>query len=109
LEFIASRRIENPVVGLEILTSDMLVLAGVNTDKFNLEGQGWIECTIPELPLLPGIYAVTANVKQRNGARLFKGMNLARFSVLPGDRRGSWLNYTGMIALNCRWDMLDSI
>jgi len=40
LEFIASKRIEHPLVGVGILTPDMLVLAGVTTDNFNLEGQG---------------------------------------------------------------------
>jgi ABC-type polysaccharide/polyol phosphate transport system ATPase subunit len=102
VEFTAKRYIEHPVIGVGILTSDLLVLARVHTEMFSLEGQGWVDCTIPKLPLLPGIYSTSASVTQRNGARLFKGKNLARFRVIPGDEDESHLDY-GIIALDSRW------
>jgi lipopolysaccharide transport system ATP-binding protein len=107
LEYLAKERIEQPIIGIGILTADMLVLAGINNNmdikRPSLKGRGWIDCKVSNIPLLSGIFSINVTVKHKNGARLFTGRDLSRIQVVPADLEGSYLDNVGLVVLDAEW------
>lgn len=84
--YTAHVRIDNPIIGLHILTSDMIRLSGFNTghnydEKIHFEGDGWFEVHIPSIRLLPGVFSIKLNIRASDGSRIFSGEHVATFSV----------------------------
>ncbi|MBN1841341.1 MAG: ABC transporter ATP-binding protein [Deltaproteobacteria bacterium] len=86
VHFNAEERIVRPVIGVTVLTSDMIKLLGMGTGHnyqlpVCLEGNGFFELFIPNLSLLPGVYSVGITVKSQDSRKIYSGQNLANFSV----------------------------
>lgn len=81
----AHREIKAPIIGIAIYTSDMLVLAAFSNEKASLDmvmdGKGNFECTIPSLPVLPGLYSIGVSVKGRDSSLIYKGIHLTSFKM----------------------------
>jgi ABC-type polysaccharide/polyol phosphate transport system ATPase subunit len=72
MEYVAHRRIEEPVFGVTIRRADGLLCSAVNTrlDGFhieNIEGEGAVELEYRSLNLLPGTYRVTVAIHESEG------------------------------------------
>jgi lipopolysaccharide transport system ATP-binding protein len=89
LSYLARERISHPVFGLAIFRDDGLRINGPNTSVAGfeieaIEGRGYVDYVIPELPLLRGRYFITAGLFDESGAFAYDhGDNLASFEVRP--------------------------
>jgi hypothetical protein len=110
IRYRANTRIVNPVFGLALHRSDGLHIAGPNTQFGNLEipvveGEGTVDYTIAQLPLLPGRYQISVAVHNAADTRMFDYHDrLYTFSVEPG---GSQERY-GLIRVGGQWRQTDS-
>ncbi len=67
ITYFADKKIENPIFGFAIHRNDGLLIIGPNTRVHNvqipwIEGEGIIEYSIDNLPLLKGLYIVSAGI-----------------------------------------------
>ena len=97
VKYYATEKINNPVVGIVILTSDVIRVSAFGTghdyrEDISLKGESYFEVSIPMVHLLPGVYSVAVNVKSSNGRRIYSGQNLAQFAIeyssINKDHRG---------------------
>ena len=101
----AAERVENPVFGLALHRSDGLHITGPNTqfgelDISMVEGEGCIEYTVPQLPLLPGSYQISVAIHNASDTRMFDyHERLYTFSVNPGGTRERY----GLMRLGGQW------
>lgn len=107
VEYDAHERIEDPIIGMNISTIDVLHISGFSNEgvdtKLTLQGRGAFRCTIPSLPLLNGIYTILVKFRYASGVHLGGGSNLAVFSVtVPGDLRLS--SGYGVVMMPVQWD-----
>ena len=77
----ARERVENPVFGLALYTTNGMNLMGPNTQFSGyeipfVEGEGYIDYTIPSLPLLAGVYDVTVAVTNADMTETFDHQHL---------------------------------
>lgn len=105
MRYCAETSVDNPVFGLALHRSDGLHITGPNTKFGNLsipcvQGEGILEYTIPQLPLLPGVYHVSLAVHNEADTRMYDYHDrLYTFSVEPG---GSAERY-GLMRLGGQW------
>jgi len=107
INYTAKERIENPVFGLSIESTDGAYLWANNTRDVPvptpiraIEGSGSIECLIPNLALQPGFFQVSASVVDTSTTHVFDYLRgAAQFSVDFGSPRESG----GYLALDGRW------
>jgi ABC-2 type transport system ATP-binding protein len=105
----AHERIERPVFGLAIDTSDGVYLWANNTRdaQFSLaaiEGPTVVECNIPRLALHPGAYSVRASVVDTSTTHVFDYLQTAaRISVLHNQFPES----SGYVSLDGTWAARD--
>lgn len=71
IDYLAKKKLKNPVFGLAIYKEDGTLLCGPNTDTGDckigfIEGQGSVEYIIDSVPLLPGSYLFTASIYDRS-------------------------------------------
>ncbi|MBX9246686.1 ABC transporter ATP-binding protein [Actinotalea ferrariae] len=108
LHWSAAGRVERPVVGIAVEALDGTYLAATNTRDAGdpvdvLEGEGVLECTLPDVRLHPGTYSVIASVTDESTTELLDQVrDIARFSVDSGGR--SWSG--GYLALPASWDQV---
>lgn len=88
----AQKRIEKPVFGTAFYREDGLHINGPNTKTSNyiidyIEGEGCIDYIIPAVPLLPGIYDLTAAVVDFSCLETYDHWHRCfRFSVIESDK-----------------------
>ncbi len=104
--FDAKERVVNPVIGLNVVTSDMIKLLGFGTGHKHdatlcLQGRGFFDVLIPELRLLPGMYSIGIVVKSQNSRKIYVGDNLAQFCV---ESSGASQNAFGMVYVDAQWN-----
>jgi len=110
MRYSAATRVENPVFGLALHRSDGLHITGPNTQFGDLEipaveGEGVLEYTIPQLPLLPGRYQISVAVHDASDTRMFDYHDrLYTFSVNAG---GTQERY-GLMRMGAQWRHIDS-
>ena len=87
--FNAISSITGPVIGLNIYSADMLLIAAFsNEDKslnYVMKDEGSFECLIPSNPLLPGIYSIGLTIKSRDNRVIFRGLHMAQFNIQYSD------------------------
>jgi lipopolysaccharide transport system ATP-binding protein len=89
IAFTAHRRVERPVFGLALYTENGTHLNGPNTrfagvDIPYVEGRGWVDYRIEQLPLLAGRYDVTVAVTGPDMAQMYDHRHRAySFVVQP--------------------------
>ncbi len=71
IEYLASKRIENPVFGYAIHTPDFQLCVGSNTQidgcrVDRIEGEGVIKLSLPALPLLGGHYLLSLSIHSQD-------------------------------------------
>jgi len=101
----AHNPIESPIIGLRILTDDMMRVAEFTTgDRYPGAllscGSGWFEATVISLPLLPGIYTIGLTIKCPDGRTVYIGDNLAFFSISYAQHTK---NSFGIVHLDAIW------
>ena len=88
------------------VTSDLLRLTTFNSldEPFPLgeAARGVVECRLPSLPLLPGVYGLFVGVTRATMESFFKGENLKRLWVRDPGLQASRRN-TGLVALEAEW------
>lgn len=106
LHYRATERVEHPVFGLAIHRSDGVHVTGPNTQFAGLDfpaiaGEGTITYTVPELPLLNGLYAVSVAAHNREDTEMYDYHDrLYSFRVLPGEKE----KY-GVVTFSSHWTL----
>lgn len=105
LTYYTPERIEKPVFGLALHTTEGIHVTGPNTrfaqvDLVTIQGRGTVRYTVPELPLLEGHYELSVAVTDWTTNHLFDYHDrLYEFRVQPNK---SGENY-GVVTLNGTW------
>jgi ABC-type polysaccharide/polyol phosphate transport system ATPase subunit len=106
IHYTAHQRIEKPVFGTAFYREDGFHINGPNTKTSDyiidyIEGKGFIDYIIPSLPLLPGVYFLTAAILDFSYLRTYDHWHRCfRFSVIESDKikeRG------GLIYIPSQW------
>jgi lipopolysaccharide transport system ATP-binding protein len=107
LEFVTRRPIDRPVIALGILTTDMLLISAFSNEEEgnrpNFDGEGWYDCTIPELPFLPGVYSVKVKLMYRDGSLLYDNEDAGSFLVVPSSTSSANLASAGFFKTKVLW------
>ncbi|MGF1506659.1 MAG: Wzt carbohydrate-binding domain-containing protein, partial [Anaerolineae bacterium] len=105
----AHERIENPIIGANIKTSEMIKLTNfqivpsmVEQPFYALEGEGGIEFTIPHMPFNPDCYTVGVTIRSENGRRIISGQSLATFCV---EYDPDYATRLGLVHLDFSWEL----
>jgi ABC-type polysaccharide/polyol phosphate transport system ATPase subunit len=89
MRYVASDRVERPVFGIAIYTADGLHIAGPNSqaagiDIEEIDGEGWVDCSIEALPLAPGDYDLSVAIYDNTLTHPFDHQHRAfRFHIAP--------------------------
>ncbi|WP_255315443.1 ABC transporter ATP-binding protein [Trueperella pecoris] len=107
LHYHAFQRIDQPVFGFSLLANDGTYLWGNNTRdlKFGveyIEGEGTVDCRIPNLTLHPGLYTIDGSVVNTTTEHVYDYVReAARLAV----RNGIPFESGGYMILDGRWSM----
>ena len=103
VEIMATCYVEQPIIGIGILSQDMIQITGFSNEASNprpsITGTAQLRCKIPEVPLLPGNYTIRIRILSRYGNRLFMTDDATRFSVVLGNMQISRRMLDGLIRL----------
>ncbi len=105
LTYKAPTRVERPVFGIAIFSHAGAHITGPNTRMSGFEipdvcGEGWLDCRIDSLPLLPGRYLFSASVYDHDLITPFDHRD--RFKALTVLEGGTDQRF-GLIELPIRW------
>ena len=101
----AKDQIHDPVLGIDLFTTDMLHLAGFNNRaqkcEVTLKGEGVFECCVERLTILPGVFTIGMKIKSGTNRVIYQARNMATFQVSSGDelRNTSF----GLMHLDTKW------
>jgi hypothetical protein len=110
MRYQAKAAVENPVFGLALHRSDGLHITGPNTKFGNLpiprtDGEGIVEYTIAQLPLLPGRYEISVAAHDAADTEMFDYHDrMYSFVVSPG---GTEERY-GLMRMGGQWRLIQS-
>ena len=101
--------IEQPIVGIGLVSTDMITVASFSNDgvsnRPSFHGIATMHCTVPTLTLNPGVYSIRVKVIDKKGSTLFTGHELAVIKVVRQDReRETLLPYGGFLRLEVMWE-----
>jgi ABC-type polysaccharide/polyol phosphate transport system ATPase subunit len=105
IHYRAHTRVERPVFGLALENIDGVYVWAFHTRDAGLDipsiaGAGYIDCTVPRLPLQPGTFDVVASVVDWTTTHVFDyRRHCLRFDVESGDPRESG----GIVAMGAVW------
>jgi ABC-2 type transport system ATP-binding protein len=105
LHYKAAERIERPVFGVMIHTVSGIYLAGPNTREVGLvpdyiEGSGYVDFHVPNVPLLAGVYDLSASIYDYRVQHPYDHRQRAlRFNVEAGTPHLE----QGLVSLNAEW------
>jgi len=109
LQFKTTCAVKQPIIGIGFVSTDMITIASfsndgvVNRPSFN--GVSTVYCTIPKLPLNPGVYSIRVKVVDCRGSILFVGHELVALQVVRADNeREKILPYGGFLRLDVIWE-----
>ena len=104
VKFKAQTVIKDPIIGVAIYTPELLLLAACSDENASIgttiKGEGYFECKIPEIPMLPGVYSVGVTIKGRDNSLIYKGLHLTRFNIQHSVRAKQ---SRGFVHLEPRW------
>ena len=111
VHYSAKVAIPHPVVGIRILTNDMMLVADFSTgDRYptaNISpGEGWCEATVKSLPLLQGVYSIGITIKCADGRCVYTGENLAFFGISYALHAK---NNFGLVHVSARWTFSSNV
>jgi lipopolysaccharide transport system ATP-binding protein len=104
----ALKPIEQPALSFGLVSTDMIVIASVSNvnqaDRPSFAGISQYVCTIPRLPLNPGVYAIRTKVIDQSAATIFRGHNMATLQVIrPLEEHDQKVFYSGFLRLDAEW------
>jgi ABC-type polysaccharide/polyol phosphate transport system ATPase subunit len=105
LWYATSEPVARPVFSLSVVTLNGVVIANPTTRESEtvpekLDGTGWLDLVLPQLPLLPGTYDLTASVTDYTIAHPYDvRRNVVRFDV---DRKGP-TEPAGIVSFGGSW------
>lgn len=107
-EFIAKHNIEKPEVIVGFHTTDFFYIASMGNghieNRLNMQpGSNTVECKIPNLSLMPGVYALRVGVLDKNGREMFYGEMLKTFPVNSGCIPRSKMSQLGVVHIPTEW------
>jgi len=102
----ANKKIDSPVFGAIIHSSDGVYLGGLNSlssGKFlkNIEGSVEIECQLMDSSLLPGKYFLSLAVHDETGKIVYDFLDRSFSFIVRGDSK--LLSFSGHIKVPCAW------
>jgi lipopolysaccharide transport system ATP-binding protein len=110
VRFTAHKELRGPTFGVGVHTTDLLYLTTHNSDRqvglaHVPPGKYEITCTLRDVPLVPGVYALRFGITEELTTRtLFYGENLVHFQVLNGSAVSqSGASRHGFFALDAEW------
>ncbi len=100
--------LDSPVVAFGFVTSDLLLVTAIANEfdptRKGLKGRDIrVECRIPSLHLLPGIYGIRIKARDRNSALLLSGQRGAALKVLAGGEGRFGLDTSGLVYTEAEW------
>jgi len=108
VEFIAKRPIKRLAMGVLIQTLDgihVISLSNFGQEPACEGGEGYLECSVKELPLREGAYTVLLGLSEDEMTPLFKSEKAADFSVVPDKK---WFNAAGatggLVVVPAQWE-----
>jgi lipopolysaccharide transport system ATP-binding protein len=107
IHYLATRRVEKPVVGIALHRDDGVHLTGPNTkdSKYPLdyiEGKGYIDYRIEKIPMHAGRFLLTVGLFDENVSFAYDFVDKgASFKVAPTE-----INQAGLIKLDATWDLV---
>jgi ABC-type polysaccharide/polyol phosphate transport system ATPase subunit len=107
-EFNSNRNIEQPEIILGFHTTDFFYIASMGNGHLDsrphmTQGSNIVECKIPNLPLMPGVYAIRVGVLDKNGREVFYGEMLKTFPVNSGNIPQSKMSQLGVVHVRSEW------
>lgn len=107
IEYEAHEPIESPIFGMAIFHNDGTHITGPNTQFAGLdlgcvEGRGWVLYEVAHLPLLEGLYRVSAAVVDKNNSEVFDNHD-RRFTVRVLNNNRQLKEQYGYISLFGTW------
>jgi len=101
--------VKHPVIGIGLVSTDMITIASFSNDSVmerpSFDGVSTLYCTIPKLPLNPGVYSFRVKVVDSKGSTLFVGHELAALQVVRAeDECEAILPYGGFVRLDVIWE-----
>jgi ABC-type polysaccharide/polyol phosphate transport system ATPase subunit len=108
LEIQTDQRIEDAVVGIGLVSTDLIMVASFSNDEVpvrpSFTGRSTVWCTIASLPLNPALYGIRVKVIDKQGATLCVGENLAVFRVVRRhEEKKALYPYGGIVRLDVEW------
>lgn len=106
VEYYANTKVERAIVGIGILTVDMIQVAlqtNANVpERVNREGPGVVTCKFVGLNLMPGAYTIKIGMKGADGRPIYKATGLANFEV-KSDRFDEIRECGGLVYTHAIW------
>jgi energy-coupling factor transporter ATP-binding protein EcfA2 len=109
LNISTTRQVEQPIIGINFVSADMIIVASLTNDGIrsrpDLSGDVTVCCTIADLYLNPGTYSIRVKVVDPDGATLFTGEHLVALTVTrPEDEQDAISPYGGFVRLDAKWE-----
>lgn len=107
-EYTAKRAVHNPEIILGFHTTDFFYIASMGSGHISnqpdiVEGTNVVECNIPNLPLMPGVYAIRLGILDGTPRELFYGEMLNTFTVYADTIPQSKLPSLGVVNIPAQW------
>lgn len=108
-QFTVNSNIQKPEIIIGFHTTDFFYIASMSNghidERPSFSGTAaTIDCRIPNLPLMPGVYAIRVAVLDRNAREIFYGEMLKTFPVHSGTIPNSKLSQVGIISIPVEWE-----
>jgi ABC-type polysaccharide/polyol phosphate transport system ATPase subunit len=106
--FNASREFSNPEIVYGFHTTDFIYISSLDTTHLDgrtaiRPGENIIECHIPSLPLVPGVYYLRAGILDRFHNLIYYAEMLSGFSVKNRDRLRTSTPHLGFVHIPAEW------
>lgn len=111
-KFRITKPIDRPELIVGFHTTDFFYVASMSNGHIDNRpvfstGEKIVECKIPNLPLMPGVYAIRVGLLDRNSRELFYGEMLKTFPVNASDTPQSKMSQVGIVNIPVEWSFRD--
>lgn len=110
LNYVASEPVRAPIIAVSIWSTDMVQVTSWTSEHIperpSYDGEGFIECTIPNLRLLPGIYSIVVKIVGSDSHTVFMSdYRLSMFRVVVPDLGDRWSGFQGFMYVDVVWKL----
>ena len=108
IAFAANETVVEPIVGVNFYTLDQVHISGFSNTFRNkgvsLDGESCVDCRIPHVSLLPGVYSIKVRVVSHDGRIILDAPDAYRFRVVSHDSQFALANF-GLVYTEAEWDV----